>query len=165
MDTSLLDKLMANLGEEAVSPDVKIVGEDPVFPLSWRVGEAGAVAIAASGVAAARLWRLRTGRSQQVRVDVDAAAAAMRGDRYLRRERPSSNQSPSPRAVRGERATYTSRRTIAGSTCTGDSRTIEPGSPLCSTAQTTPRASSVQCANGMPMSLKMQCTSRAPARA
>jgi crotonobetainyl-CoA:carnitine CoA-transferase CaiB-like acyl-CoA transferase len=102
MDTKLVDELMAVAGEELVGQDAEIVGEDPVFPLPWRIGEAGAATIAASGVAAARLWQLRTGRRQRVRVDVDAAAAAMRGDRYLRRETPSADAAPEPRAVRGE---------------------------------------------------------------
>src|SRR5205814_2346252 len=59
--------------------------------------------IAAAGLGAARLWQLRTGRKQKVSVSVDAAAAAMRGDRYLRREVPSTETEPSPPAVRGER--------------------------------------------------------------
>ena len=40
--------------------------------------------IAATALAAAELWRLRTGRSQSVRVDLRAAVASFRSERYLR---------------------------------------------------------------------------------
>lgn len=98
-----IEELMQMAGEEPAGARVEIRGADPVFPLALRIGEAGAAAIAAAGLAAARLWEIRTGRQQQVRVDVDAAAAAMRGDRYLKRVRPSTDMAPSPRTVRGER--------------------------------------------------------------
>ena len=42
----------------------------PFSPTRFRVGEAAAAALAATGLAAAELWRLRTGRRQRVRVDV-----------------------------------------------------------------------------------------------
>jgi crotonobetainyl-CoA:carnitine CoA-transferase CaiB-like acyl-CoA transferase len=103
MDRTLLNDVMAAAGEAPVGDEVSLPGQDPVFSLVLPVGEAGAASIAASAVAAARLWQLRTGRLQQVRVDVDAAAAAMRGDRYLQRERPSADASPSPRDIRGDR--------------------------------------------------------------
>jgi crotonobetainyl-CoA:carnitine CoA-transferase CaiB-like acyl-CoA transferase len=103
VELTLLNHLMAVAGEEPADDIAEIAGADPVFPLVWPVGEAGAAAIAATGVAAARLWQTRTGRGQRVRVEVDAAAAAMRGDRYLVRERPGNETEPSPRAVRGER--------------------------------------------------------------
>jgi crotonobetainyl-CoA:carnitine CoA-transferase CaiB-like acyl-CoA transferase len=40
--------------------------------------------LGAVGVAASRLWQLKTSRTQRVKVDVRAAAAAMRSARYLR---------------------------------------------------------------------------------
>src|SRR6266540_7477489 len=103
MALELLSSLLREAGEDPLAGEAEIVGEDPIFPLSLRIGEAGAAAIAACGVAASRLWQLRTGRLQHVSVDVDAAAAAMRGDRYLQREIPSTEAEPSPRAVRGTR--------------------------------------------------------------
>jgi crotonobetainyl-CoA:carnitine CoA-transferase CaiB-like acyl-CoA transferase len=85
-----------------ISPpiDVDIQGSDPVFPLPFRVGDAGAAAIGASAAMAAELWRLRTGRVQQVRVPVDAAAASMRSTEYLTRNRP-SDEPAAPRSIRG----------------------------------------------------------------
>jgi hypothetical protein len=98
MAPALLDELMGFAGEEPASAHAEIVGSDPVFPLRLRVGEAGAAAIAAAAIAAARLWELRTGRMQKVRVEVDAAAAAMRGDRYMRRPRVDPTAPRAPRS-------------------------------------------------------------------
>jgi hypothetical protein len=40
-------------------------GADPVLPTPFRIGAAGAAALAATGLAAADLWELRTGRRSQ----------------------------------------------------------------------------------------------------
>lgn len=94
---TMLSELMA-AAAFAPETDVTFGGADPVFPLPLRIGEAGAAAIAATGVAAAELWRQRGGRGQRVHVEVDAAAAAMRGYQYLRREsdgaEPSMGRAP-----------------------------------------------------------------------
>jgi crotonobetainyl-CoA:carnitine CoA-transferase CaiB-like acyl-CoA transferase len=79
--------------------DVEIEGNDPIFPVPFRVGDAGAATIAACGAMAAELWRSRSGRSQKVSVAVDAAAAAMRSAEYLRRDQASNH--PTPRSIRG----------------------------------------------------------------
>ena len=67
---------------------VCISGDDPVFPTRYQIGAAGAAAIAATGVAAAQLWELRTGRAQEVQVNVRAAAAALRSARYMKLDGP-----------------------------------------------------------------------------
>lgn len=66
------------------APQVEFSGADPVLPVRFRLGTAGAAALAATGVAAARLWQLRTGRRQAVAVDVRAAAISLRSATYLR---------------------------------------------------------------------------------
>jgi CoA-transferase family III len=58
-------------------------GADPVLPTPFRIGAAGAATLAASGLAATELWRVRTGRRQRVTVDVRQATAALRSGRYL----------------------------------------------------------------------------------
>jgi crotonobetainyl-CoA:carnitine CoA-transferase CaiB-like acyl-CoA transferase len=64
---------------------IEITGDDPVFPTRFRVGTAGAAAVAAAALAAAELWALRNGQPPQgVAVDLRHAAAALRGARYLR---------------------------------------------------------------------------------
>ncbi len=87
MAKEVLDRLWQEAGVRP-SVDVTFEGHDPIFPLPFRVGEAGAAVIAASAAMAAELWRMRTGRRQQVRVAVDAAAAAMRSNQYVQCDPP-----------------------------------------------------------------------------
>ena len=58
-------------------------GADPVLPTPFRIGAAGAAALAATGLAAADLWELRSGRRQQVAVDLRQAVASLRSGHYL----------------------------------------------------------------------------------
>jgi hypothetical protein len=58
-------------------------GVDPVLPTPFRIGAAGAATLAASGLAATELWQVRTGRRQQVTVDLRQATAALRSGHYL----------------------------------------------------------------------------------
>ena len=65
--------------------EVDFTSADPVFPTRYRIATAGAAALAAVGVAASRLWSLRTGGApQRIAVDLRAAAASLRSSRYLR---------------------------------------------------------------------------------
>ena len=61
-----------------------LTGADPVVPTDVMIGTAATAVIAATGLAAAELWRLRTGREQSVAVDMRGAVAAFRSERYLR---------------------------------------------------------------------------------
>ena len=58
-------------------------GTDPVLPTPFRIGAAGAAALAATGLAAADLWELRTGRRQEVAVDLRQAIASLRSGHYM----------------------------------------------------------------------------------
>ena len=58
-------------------------GADPVLPTPFRIGAAGAAALAATGLAAADLWELRTGRRQEVAVDLRQAVASLRSGHYM----------------------------------------------------------------------------------
>jgi crotonobetainyl-CoA:carnitine CoA-transferase CaiB-like acyl-CoA transferase len=58
-------------------------GGDPILPTPFRIGEAAAAALAATGLAASELWALRTGRRQQVAVDTRRATASLRSGHYL----------------------------------------------------------------------------------
>jgi crotonobetainyl-CoA:carnitine CoA-transferase CaiB-like acyl-CoA transferase len=62
---------------------VKMTGDDPVLPTRYRIGTAGAAVLAATGVAASELWHLKTGRRQNVSVDVPAAAISLRSGKYM----------------------------------------------------------------------------------
>jgi crotonobetainyl-CoA:carnitine CoA-transferase CaiB-like acyl-CoA transferase len=57
---------------------------DPILPTPFRVGKAGAATLAATGLGAADLWKLRTGRDQQIGVDVRQATASLRSGHYLK---------------------------------------------------------------------------------
>jgi crotonobetainyl-CoA:carnitine CoA-transferase CaiB-like acyl-CoA transferase len=96
MVTDLMDAIMTTPNEalrmilpiagwdDGQAADVLFTGgADPVLPTPFRIGAAGAATLAASGLAAAELWRVRTGRRQRVTVDVRQATAALRSGRYL----------------------------------------------------------------------------------
>jgi crotonobetainyl-CoA:carnitine CoA-transferase CaiB-like acyl-CoA transferase len=70
--------------EETPGREVAFSGADPFFPTPYLVGTAGAAALGAVGLAAADLWFLRTKRSQDVKVEMRAAAASLRSARYLK---------------------------------------------------------------------------------
>src|SRR6476661_1171637 len=59
-------------------------GADPVLPTPFRVSAAGAATVAAAGLAAAQLWEMRTGRRQQVGVDLRQATASLRSGTYMK---------------------------------------------------------------------------------
>lgn len=65
---------------------IQIAGTDPVLATNFFIGTAGAAVIAATGLAAANLWELRTKRAQSVSIDVRRAAMAMRSDRFVHRD-------------------------------------------------------------------------------
>ena len=55
-----------------------------MLPSSFAVGTAAQASIAAAALAAAELWRLRTGRRQRVSVAMRDAAIEFRSERYMR---------------------------------------------------------------------------------
>ena len=71
-------------GASTALADVKLTGEEPQLPSSFRVAAAAQDSIAAAGLAAAEIWRQRTGESQQVAVDMRHAVVECRSERYLR---------------------------------------------------------------------------------
>jgi crotonobetainyl-CoA:carnitine CoA-transferase CaiB-like acyl-CoA transferase len=72
------------LGLGKLQGEAQFAGADPVLRTPYRVGAAGAAALAAVGLAASDLWSLRTGKRQSVAVDLRAAAASLRSGFYLR---------------------------------------------------------------------------------
>jgi crotonobetainyl-CoA:carnitine CoA-transferase CaiB-like acyl-CoA transferase len=73
-------------GDPSALERVALTGADPALPSTFPIGTAAQVTIAAAGLAAAELWRLRSGRAQRVAVDMRAAALEFRSERYLRIE-------------------------------------------------------------------------------
>src|SRR5213076_3651924 len=69
---------------EALARSVEITGGgDPLLPTPFRIAETSAAALAATGLAAADLWELRTGRRQEVAVDARQATASLRSGHYM----------------------------------------------------------------------------------
>src|SRR6202030_517153 len=50
----------------------------------FRIGTAGAATLAATGLAAADLWEIRTGRGQNIAVDFRHATASLRSGHYMK---------------------------------------------------------------------------------
>src|SRR5207302_8819448 len=86
------DALRAILPVAGLQPEraasVEITGgTDPVLPTSFRIGETSAAALAATGLAVSDLWELRTGRKQDVAVDLRQSTASLRSGHYLKMEK------------------------------------------------------------------------------
>jgi crotonobetainyl-CoA:carnitine CoA-transferase CaiB-like acyl-CoA transferase len=71
-------------GDVAALGGVTLSGEEPQLPSSFRVGAAAQAGVAAAGLAAAQIWKLRSGQSQDVAVDMTHAVVECRSERYLR---------------------------------------------------------------------------------
>jgi len=92
MNTSIKSKdALAALWRHAGQPEaaleaVDLTGAEPVLPSTFAVGTAAQTTIATAALAAAELWRVRTGRQQRVSVPMRDAAIEFRSERYLRIE-------------------------------------------------------------------------------
>ncbi len=71
-------------GDPASLTCARLTGEEPQLPSTFRVAAAGQASIAAAGLAAAELWKLRSGETQNVTVDMRHAVVECRSERYLR---------------------------------------------------------------------------------
>jgi crotonobetainyl-CoA:carnitine CoA-transferase CaiB-like acyl-CoA transferase len=69
---------------DAALDAVTLTGAEPVLPSTFAIGTAAQATIAAAALSAAELFRLRTGRGQQVSVAMRDAAIEFRSERYLR---------------------------------------------------------------------------------
>lgn len=71
-------------GDPSALDTVTLTGSEPILPSTFRVGAASQVTIAAAGLAAAEIWKARSGQSQGLSVDMTHAAVECRSERYLR---------------------------------------------------------------------------------
>jgi crotonobetainyl-CoA:carnitine CoA-transferase CaiB-like acyl-CoA transferase len=85
MPRDILAELWTQAGGELPALEtVTLTGREPLLPSSFRVGAAAQASIAAAALAAAHIWRLRSGQSQDISVDMLHAAIESRSERYLR---------------------------------------------------------------------------------
>src|SRR5205807_6330452 len=81
----ILSDIWTSAGGDASALDaVTLTGDEPQLPSSFRVAAAAQASIAAAGLAAANIWQLRSGQSQDVAVDMRHAVVECRSERYLR---------------------------------------------------------------------------------
>ena len=81
----ILSDIWTSAGGDASALDaLTLTGEEPQLPSSFRVAAAAQVGVAATGLAAAEIWKLRSGQSQDVTVDMRHAVVECRSERYLR---------------------------------------------------------------------------------
>src|ERR1700676_5481721 len=87
--TSTPRQILADLwtlagGDAAALDAVTLTGQEPQLPSSFRVAAAAQTSIAAAALAAAQVWKLRSGQSQDIAVDMRHAVVKCRSERYLR---------------------------------------------------------------------------------
>ncbi len=87
---------VAGWPEERARPVEFTGAADPVLPTPFRIGETSAAALAATGLAAADLWELRSGRRQEVAVDLRQATASLRSGHYLKMENTDVSRERNP---------------------------------------------------------------------
>lgn len=81
----ILGDVWTSAGGDAAALDAaKLTGDEPQLPSSFRVAAAAQVSVAATGLAAAEIWKLRSGQSQEIAVDMRHAVVECRSERYLR---------------------------------------------------------------------------------
>ncbi len=71
-------------GEDSALDALTLTGDEPQLPSSFRVAAAAQVSVAATGLAAAEIWKMRSGQAQNVTVDMRHAVVECRSERYLR---------------------------------------------------------------------------------
>ncbi|MEE3346077.1 MAG: CoA transferase, partial [Chloroflexota bacterium] len=60
--------------DDSIIEEIKLTGLEPILPSVYKTGVAAQATIAASGLSAAEIWNFRTGRSQDLSVDMKHAA-------------------------------------------------------------------------------------------
>lgn len=64
--------------------EVEFSGDaDPILPTPFRIGETAAASLAAVGLAVSDIWKLRTGRRQEIGVNIRQATASLRSSLYM----------------------------------------------------------------------------------
>ena len=97
VNNAVFNELMAIAGwSDGFDEQVAITGHDPVLPTRFQIGEMVAGIHAARGVAVSKLWELKTGRKQQVAIDVRAATTTLQSYVYLKIDGEEQRQQQAP---------------------------------------------------------------------
>ena len=82
---TVLDELMRIRGDDQPPfNEIKIIGKDPVLNTSFKIGEVAAATHASVGIAINDLWEMKTGRRQEIAVNVRSAAATLNSNKYIK---------------------------------------------------------------------------------
>src|SRR3954468_12377538 len=85
MPNQALAGLWQHAGQDIAALDTaELTGTEPVLPSTFAIGTAAQASIAAAALAAAEVWRVRTGQRQRVSVAMRDAAIEFRSDHYMR---------------------------------------------------------------------------------
>jgi hypothetical protein len=86
MSKDALRTILSTIGWPAErANEVEIAGgADPVLRTPFRITETGTATLAAVGLAASDLWKLRTGHNQAIAIDTRRATASLRSGHYLK---------------------------------------------------------------------------------
>ena len=83
--TSGFEEIMAIRGRGMPADgEVSITGQDPVFAARFKIGETTANILAGVGVAVTDIHEMKTGRRQNVSIDVRDAAATCQSSKLMR---------------------------------------------------------------------------------
>jgi len=70
-------------GDDDAKARISFTGDGPGLPSIFKVGLAAQLSEGAAGLAAAEIWRERTGRAQTVAIDREAASIGFRSERHV----------------------------------------------------------------------------------
>ena len=78
---NVLENVLSGIGLSAADGGGKITfyGKDPIIPSRFRFGSMAAIALAAKAIAAASIWKFRSGEGQDIHVDVRKALQRFAG--------------------------------------------------------------------------------------
>ncbi len=76
-------KVWSPLGNSSALQSISFTGDGPGLPSAFKVGLCAQVTEGAAGLAAAEIWRDRTGRAQTVSVNREAAAIGFNSERHV----------------------------------------------------------------------------------
>jgi crotonobetainyl-CoA:carnitine CoA-transferase CaiB-like acyl-CoA transferase len=81
----ILSDIWTSIGGQASALDaLTLTGDEPQLPSSFRIAAAAQVSVGLTGLAAAEIWKMRSGQAQDVTVDMRHAVVECRSERYLR---------------------------------------------------------------------------------
>ena len=84
MDINLQNLLvLLGLNDHDFSGDVQFTGTDPIIYSPHRLGLAVSIVLAAKAVSTAAIWKMRTGKDQDIKINLNAALHHLHSIDYM----------------------------------------------------------------------------------